>query len=85
MKQYWFKPKRFWNWFAAYYPVSWQGWVVTILAVAAAVWIFICVDRRSHSVSDTLLGIAPWFIAIGLAFDLMCFRKGEYPWWWRKK
>ena len=82
-KPYWFKPARFWKWFAAYYPVTWQGWVVSVLAVVLLIKIFIFVDSRSHSVSDTLLGIAPWFIAIGLAFDMMCFRKGEYPAWWR--
>lgn len=84
-KPYWFKPARFWKWFAAYYPVSWQGWVVTIIFLAIAVKIFIAVDSRSHSASDTIIGIAPWLIAVGLALDLITFRTGEYPWWWRRR
>jgi hypothetical protein len=79
MQKYWFKPARFWKWFASYYPVSWQGWVVTIALLAAAIKIFWLIDHQSHSVSDTLLNYAPWFIVLALLFDLACFRKGEYP------
>lgn len=82
MKHYWFRPKRFWKWFAAYYPTSWQGWIVTFALTALLVAVFLKVDRASHSASDTLLGVAPFAITILLAFDLFCFRTGEYPSWW---
>ncbi len=36
-------------------PVSILGWVVTALMVATAVYLFIDIDRSSHSVSDTLI------------------------------
>ena len=81
---YWFRPKRFWRWFAAYYPASWQGWIVTLILLALAVLVFRKIDSTSHSVSDTLFSFAPWAIAIMALFDLACFRKGEYPWWWKK-
>jgi len=83
--KYWFKPARFWKWFAFYYPTSLKGWIMTIILIFAFVKLFILVDRNSHSVSDTLIAFAPWAVAIFLLFDLLCFRFGEYPAWWRKK
>lgn len=56
MKTYWFKKC---GWF--YLPVSWPGAVTMILALLFCLNVFIAVDRRSHSVSDTLYGIFPFF------------------------
>jgi hypothetical protein len=81
-RPYWFKPKRFWGVFAAYYPVTGAGWLTTILLAAVAVAIFLHADARSHSVSDTLIGAAPGLIIVFLIFDLITFRTGEYPSWW---
>ncbi len=81
---YWFKPARFWKWFAFYYPASVEGWVVTVLLLGALIKCFLLADANSHSVSDTLISFAPWAIAIMVLFDLFCFRTGEYPYWWRK-
>lgn len=83
MKRYWFKPARFWKWFAAYYPSSWQGWIITLVLALAFVAIFHRFDLRAHSVSDALIGFAPWAIALLVLYDLACFRTGEYPPWWR--
>ncbi len=82
---YWFKPKRWGKWVAVYVPTSWQGWIVTLVLKASAIWLFLKIDSTSHSGSDTLFRFAPWAIAIGCLFDLACFRKGEYPWWWKHK
>lgn len=82
---YWFRPTRFWKWFAFYYPASKEGWLVTIFLFAMAGGLFYFVESRSHSVSDTLLGFAPWLIALASVFDLLCFRRGEYPSWWRRE
>lgn len=81
---YWFKPARFWKWFACYYPVSKEGWSVTLVLLGLVVGVFLYIDSRSHSVADTLIGFAPWGIALGALFDLLCFRRGEYPHWWRR-
>lgn len=83
--KYWFRPKRFWKWFAAYYPSSIEGWAVTLVLVVFAVVIFIDIDRKTHLVSDALVSFIPWMVAIFAIFDVFCFRKGEYPSWWRKK
>jgi len=56
MKINWFK--RF-GWF--YLPVSAAGTVLTLLGAAFCVQVFVAIDRHSHSVSDTLYGIFPYF------------------------
>jgi len=55
MKNYWFKP---WGWI--YQPITAAGWVVTILALLFFVHVFLVIDARSHSASDTLYGVFPW-------------------------
>jgi urea transporter len=54
------------RWFAAwgriYRPVSWQGIIVTLIGLAFSVQVFLAVDGRSHSVSDTLYGIFPFIV-----------------------
>ncbi|MBI5406016.1 hypothetical protein HY972_03225 [Candidatus Kaiserbacteria bacterium] len=54
------------NWFKKmgwiYQPVSWQGALVTFLLILFLVQVFIAIDRNSHSVSDTLYGIFPYWI-----------------------
>lgn len=40
-------------------PISWQGVLATLLALAFSVQVFLAVDSSSHSVSDTLYGIFP--------------------------
>lgn len=82
--RYWFRPARFWKWFAFYYPASRRGWGVTLMLIGIALLLFVWVDSQSHSVSDTLVAFLPWAIALMAVYDLLCFRRGEYPWWWRK-
>lgn len=53
----WFKPMG-----PIYRPVSSAGWIVTLLAAAFCVHIFLFVDGRAHSVSDTLYGIFPYWV-----------------------
>ena len=84
-KHYWFKPAKFWKWFAFYYPSSREGWVATEILIALMVTMFVFVESHSHSISDTLIGFAPWFISFGLIFDLLCFRTGKFPNWWKHK
>lgn len=83
-KKYWFKPKRFWGIFAAYYPVSGEGWVVVLLVLAALVWQFGAVDVNLHSASDTLLNFVPRAAIIFIIFDIISRITGVYPSWWRE-
>jgi len=54
----WFKK---FGWF--YIPISFIGVVITLIDIAFCVTVFIAVDRNSHSVSDTLYGIFPYFVS----------------------
>ena len=66
------------NWFKPlgplYRPVSIFGWTVTVLASAFCVHIFRFVDGRSHSVSDTLYGIFPYWIPTFLLWHSIASR-----------
>jgi hypothetical protein len=57
MNHAWFKR---WGWI--YRPTAWQGWSVTLIACFFCFQVFVAVDRHSHSVSDTLYGIYPYFV-----------------------
>jgi uncharacterized membrane protein YhaH (DUF805 family) len=76
--KYWFKAKRYgYGW----YPATWQGWLVLAAALVAMVSIAVSIDRHSHSVSDTLIGIVvPELVIIGFLI-LICALTGEKPRW----
>lgn len=57
MKKPWFVS---WGWI--HRPVSPVGWLLTGLAVAFCVQVFVAVDRQSHSASETLYGIFPYIV-----------------------
>jgi hypothetical protein len=56
MRNEWFKSV---GW--VFRPVSWQGIGLVLLAMVFCVQVFVAVDRHSHSVSDTLYGVFPYF------------------------
>jgi len=53
----WFRP---WGWI--YRPTSWQGFLACLVTLAFCIQVFMAVDRNSHSVSDTLYGVFPYFV-----------------------
>jgi hypothetical protein len=57
-------------------PVSWQGFVVVLAAAAFCVQVFVAVDGRSHSISDTLYGVFPFFVPAFLLLDWIAGRTG---------
>lgn len=58
MKRGWFKKS---GWI--YVPVSAAGIVMYLMTIAFCVSVFIAVDSHSHSNSDTLYGIFPYFVS----------------------
>ena len=58
MKIHWFK-KAGW----IYVPASFAGAVLYMLTLIFCITVFIAVDRNSHSNSDTLYGIFPYFVS----------------------
>jgi len=57
MKTPWFKP---FGWI--YRPVSWPGAILLLLTIGFCIQVFLAVDRRSHSASDTLYGVFPYLV-----------------------
>lgn len=81
---YWFRPKRFWKWFAFYVPASWAGWVATLVLIGLGAVFFCFASKDSSSLTDTFRRFVPLAVLLMLFFDFLCFRLGEYPSWWRK-
>ena len=69
MKTKWFKQL---GWF--YVPVSLPGIIITLAALAFCAQVFFAIDRHSHSVSDTLYGVFPFFACVFLLFDWVAGR-----------
>ena len=69
MKQIWFKRI---GWF--YLPVSVPGAVITLIILAFCGQVFLAVDHKSHSVSDSLYAVFPFFACTFLLFDWIAGR-----------
>ena len=54
-------------------PTSVMGWAILVAAVAYAVYVFVDIDRRSHSVSDTLINFVFNLLLIGLVYSLIAY------------
>ena len=65
------------GWF--YVPSSIAGGLLCLAAAGFCATVFVAVDRRSHSVSDTLYGIYPFFVATFLLLDWVARRSSEAP------
>jgi hypothetical protein len=72
MNKAWFKR---WGW--VYRPVAWQGAVILLLAFAFCINVFIAIDRHSHSVSDTLYGVFPYFACCFLLVNWIASNTNE--------
>ena len=57
MARPWF---RSWGWI--HRPTSVEGVLLVLVTLAFCVRVFLAVDRRSHSVSDTLYGVFPFIV-----------------------
>ena len=72
MKMNWFK--RF-GWF--YVPVSVPGAMVCLMALLFCATVFMAIDRHSHSASDTLYGVFPFFVCTFLLVDWIAGRSSQ--------
>ncbi len=68
----WFKQV---GWF--YVPASLPGAVVYLLAALFCFTVFRAVDRHSHSATDTLYGIFPFFVCTSFLLDWLGRRTSD--------
>ena len=68
-KMSWFKRV---GWF--YVPTSGMGVIITLMAFIFCAQIFIAADRNSHSASDTLYRVFPFFVCTFLMLDWIAVR-----------
>lgn len=57
-------------------PASIAGWLISLAALAFCVQVFIAIDRHSHSATDTLYGIYPFWVSTVLALAFIADRSG---------
>ena len=72
MKTSWFVP---FGWLMK--PASIAGWLVTLAALTYAVQVFLAIDARAHSVSDTLYAVYPHWGVTFLGWDWIARRTGR--------
>jgi len=56
-----------------YLPASIAGWAILLAAFAYSVYVFIDIDSRSHSVSDTLINFVFNLLLITAVYSLIAF------------
>lgn len=85
MQRLWFKAKQYgWGW----YPVTWQGWLVTALFVGVLLWsAFTSFDARSETVTEAQLFRFIGIDVLATVFlVLIAWRTGEpAKWRWGNK
>ena len=63
------------NWFKRsglfYFPINIFGWIILLVSLVYAIYTFIDIDSRSHSVSDTLINFVLNLIIIGAVYTLI--------------
>lgn len=67
----WFRPMGL-----LFRPASIAGWLLILIALGFCVQVWIAVDRHSHSASDTLYGIFPFWAPTFLALAWIADRTG---------
>jgi hypothetical protein len=54
-------------------PLSVIGWIISLLAISYSVYAFIDIDRRSHSVSDTLINFVFRLLIVFAVYSLIAY------------
>jgi hypothetical protein len=61
-------------WGIIHRPTSVLGWLITIAAILFMAQVFLVIDDRSHSASDTLYGVFPYWGVTFLLWDWIARR-----------
>jgi hypothetical protein len=60
-------------------PVRFAGWIILLAAITYAVYVFIDIDSRSHSVSDTLINFVFNALIIAAVYSLIGYFGSKQP------
>jgi hypothetical protein len=71
MKLHWFRRVGIF-----FVPISLPGWLILAAGAACAVYAFIDIDSRSHSVSDALMNFVFSVLIIGAVYSLAAYLTG---------
>lgn len=82
MNKLWFKAKNYgWGW----YPVSWEGWLVTTLYIILIILFSLTIDKNSPDKEIIFTYFLP-FVFLTATFIRIAYKKGERPRWrWGEK
>jgi hypothetical protein len=56
-----------------FFPVSLIGWLIAIAAIGYCVYLFVDIDSRSHSVSDTLINFVFNALLVVVVYSIIAF------------
>ena len=62
----WFVRKGF-----LFFPVSIIGWLISLACIAFCVYLFIDIDSRSHSASDTLINFVFMALLVAVVYSII--------------
>jgi hypothetical protein len=65
-----------------FFPVSLIGWLIAIVAIGYCVYLFVDIDSRSHSVSDTLINFVFNALLVVVVYSIIAFFTSKE---WRTK
>ena len=54
-------------------PAAFAGWIILFAGIVFAIYSFLNIDGRSHSVSDTLMNFVFMLLIIGAVYSLIAF------------
>lgn len=62
----WFVRKGF-----LFFPASIIGWIISLVSVAFCIYLFIDIDSRSHSASDTLINFVFMALLVAVVYSII--------------
>jgi hypothetical protein len=54
-------------------PANFIGWIIFVFGIVFAIYSFLDIDGRSHSVSDTLMNFVFMLLIIGAVYSLIAY------------
>jgi hypothetical protein len=83
MHKLWFKRKRYgWGW----YPVTWQGWSITLLYVVSVLAFALTIDENASAPNEIFFTFLLPVLFLTITFIRIAYKKGEKPkWQWGEK